>query len=192
MREPVFTRSNVPSGDDACALFASCQFITITNCLFSTRWAAFRFGAGIARNIAVSNCVLRQVLGCPIKLRCQPGSIYENMSFSNLLFDDVSGPISIGAGTQRPSDPPAPGTGGIVRNISFSNISGTVVTKPTPLDNSTMTGVSNAGGTALVHHPERRTGQYDREHLAQRRPLDVRRRRHGGGRRAARAAAHRQ
>ncbi len=43
------------------------------------------------------------------------------------------------------ADGPVEGTGGIVRHISFSNITGTVVTKPTALDNSTMTGVSNPG-----------------------------------------------
>ncbi|HTW94297.1 MAG TPA: glycosyl hydrolase family 28 protein, partial [Tepidisphaeraceae bacterium] len=115
---------NVQCGDDACAMFGSCQFMTITNSTFSTRWSTFRFGGGIARNIAVSNCVCYQVYGCPIKLRCAPGSIYENMSFSDLVFQDVTGPISIGAGPEHlrrrrhenPTTSALPG--GIVRNIS--------------------------------------------------------------------------
>ncbi len=140
------TNCDVQSQDDACALFGSCQFVTITNCSFSTRWSVFRFGGGTAKNITVSNCLLSVVYGCPIKLRCGPGSRFENISFSNLVMDQVTGPISIGLGTQHrragaaalPSasetnvaeDPSvAPG---IVRNITFSNIRATVG-KPGPL-----------------------------------------------------------
>lgn len=53
----------VLSGDDACALFGSCQYVTVTNSSFSTRWSCFRFGSGVARNVAVSNCILHQVFG---------------------------------------------------------------------------------------------------------------------------------
>jgi polygalacturonase len=132
--------------DDACALFGSCQFVTITNSFFSTRWSCFRFGGGIAENIAVSNCIIYQLFGCPIKLRCEPGSRYENMSFSNLIFKDVTGPISIGAGTQRPvAADSKPSEIAIVRNISFNNISGNVITKPEHLDGSTYSGATNPG-----------------------------------------------
>ena len=48
----------VKSQDDACAMFGSCQNITITNSYFSTRWSVFRFGGGQVENIAVSNCLL--------------------------------------------------------------------------------------------------------------------------------------
>jgi hypothetical protein len=137
---------NVRCQDDACALFGSCKFVMVTNCSFSTRWSVFRFGGGVAENIVVSNCVMSQVFGCPIKLRCQPGSRYENMSFSNLIFQDVSGPISIGAGPQREGDNRAANTpGGIVRNISFSNISGNVLTKETKLDDSEQVGLNRPG-----------------------------------------------
>src|SRR5712692_807402 len=57
----------VQSQDDACALFGSCKFVTVTNCTFSTRWSVFRFGGGVAENITDSNCVLYEVYGCPIK-----------------------------------------------------------------------------------------------------------------------------
>jgi polygalacturonase len=57
----------VLSQDDACALFGSCRFVTVTNSVFSTRWSVFRFGGGTANNITVSNCVLSQVFGCPIE-----------------------------------------------------------------------------------------------------------------------------
>lgn len=148
------TNCDVQSQDDACALFGSCKFVTVTNCTFSTRWSVFRFGGGIAENITVSNCLLNEVYGCPIKMRCGPGSRFENISFSNLVMTNVTGPISIGLGARRhqSSANPAPTTQanslpsasetnteennslppGVVRNISFSNLRVTVA-KPMPL-----------------------------------------------------------
>ncbi len=126
----------VQSQDDACALFGSCKFVTVTNCSFSTRWSVFRFGGGIAENIAVSNCLLYQVYGCPIKIHGTPGSRFENMSFSNLVLQDVTGPIniSVGPSSRQDASPAAqPKPPAIARNISFSNIHGTVTTNPGPL-----------------------------------------------------------
>jgi len=119
--------------DDACALFGSCKFVTVANCTFSTRWSVFRFGGGTAENIVVSNCVIYETYGCPIKLHCSAGSRFENMSFSNLIMKDVTGPIYIGAGAGRRNNQPAdeanPRPAGIVRNISFNNIRGNVVAR---------------------------------------------------------------
>ena len=142
--------------DDACALFGSCKFVTVTNCAFSTRWSVFRFGGGEAENIVVSNCLIYDTYGCPIKMRCGPGSRFENMTFSNLVMRNVTGPISIGVGGNRrrrpapetqgqaqnnaqPATQPRAGTGaqiedagtqpiqgGVVRNITFSEIRATV------------------------------------------------------------------
>ena len=120
----------VKCGDDACALFGSCRYITVTNCYFSTRWSVFRFGGGHAGDIAISNCVLKEVYGCPMKFQGDPGSMFENISFSDLVLDDVTGPISIsvGKGQRRASDAALPAVlpPVVVRNISFSNIHGTV------------------------------------------------------------------
>jgi polygalacturonase len=120
---------DVQCQDDACALFGSCKFVTVTNCSFSTRWSVFRFGGGEAENITVSNCLIYDTFGCPIKLRCGPGSRYENMSFSNLVMRNVTGPISIGLGPQRlpAAGSPPPERPGVVRNISFHNIHATVI-----------------------------------------------------------------
>lgn len=139
-RYVMVSNCTVLSEDDACALFGSCRFITITNSSFSTRWSVFRFGGGEARDVAVSNCVLHQVFGCPIKFQGTKGSRFENMSFSNLILDEVTGPISISIGppaprkhrggtpsaaiSQQDAEPP------VVRNVSFSNIHGTVMTTP--------------------------------------------------------------
>lgn len=138
---------DVESQDDACALFGSCKFVTVSDCSFSTRWSVFRFGGGVAENIAISNCLIYETYGCPIKMRCGPGSRFENISFSNLVMNKVTGPISIGLGPRgRPPvppgqtpppqpvvpEPPSNEPAGIVRNITFSNIRATVVV-PQPL-----------------------------------------------------------
>lgn len=123
----------VETQDDACALFGSCKDVKVTSCYFSTRWSVFRFGGGIAENITVSNCVLDQVFGCPFKFHGSPGSRFENMSFSDILLKDVTGPIGISVGpSSRPGDE-GEREPGVVRNISFSNIRGTVVANPPPL-----------------------------------------------------------
>lgn len=150
--------------DDACALFGSCKFVTVTNCVFSTRWSVFRFGGGFAENIAISNCVLYQVFGCPIKFQGNPGSRYENISFSNLVLEEVTGPIhvSIGPRGSRPATPGAPPTPStaydastgapagtttpaVLRNVSFSNIHGTVTTNPPQLPDTKFTSNANPG-----------------------------------------------
>ena len=116
--------------DDACALFGSCRFVTVTDCTFSTRWSVFRFGGGAAENIAVSNCIMDVVFGCPIKLHGSANSRFENMSFSNLIMNHVTGPISIGLGARRRrSEIPASGqTNSVAGAIASANTN--IVTSP--------------------------------------------------------------
>lgn len=119
--------------DDACALFGSCQFVTVTNCTFSTRWSVFRFGGGTVKNITVSNCLIYDTYGCPIKIGAG-GMQLENLSFSNLILQNVTGPIGINFSKRGRSEGGAPGgvvPEAFVRNISFSHIRATVVKEPT-------------------------------------------------------------
>ena len=123
---------DVQCQDDACALFGSNKFVTITNCSFSTRWSIFRFGGGESQNITVTNCLIYETYGCPIKISAGRASI-ENFSFSNIIMRNVTGPIGIGFSgpsntnsnnnTQNTTKP-------FMRNISFSSIRATVVEKP--------------------------------------------------------------
>ena len=128
--------------------------MTVTDCTFSTRWSVFRFGGGSAENIAVSNCIIDVVFGCPIKLHGSPNSRFENMSFSNLIMNHVTGPISIGLGTrQRRSEIPASGQpnaiAGTISNASTNSISnnntnnspGGFAPEPTPEELVQTTGV---------------------------------------------------
>ena len=120
---------DVTCQDDACALFGSNKFVTVTNCTFSTRWSVFRFGGGEAENITVSNCVIYDTYGCPIKMRCGPSGRLENITFSNLILKNVTGPISIGLDSTRRSGSAqtTQSLKGVVHNIAFNGIRATVV-----------------------------------------------------------------
>jgi hypothetical protein len=103
------------------------QDIVITNCLMSTRWAAIRSGGdhrGGIRNVAVSNCVIRDTYGCGIKLQISGNATMENMAFSNIVMDKVSCPISLRLGNHHYNgerrDPAFPF--GTMKNILFNNI----------------------------------------------------------------------
>jgi polygalacturonase len=130
----------IECGDDACALFGSNRDVTVTNCTFSTRWSVFRFGEGVTENVTVSNCIIYDTFGCPIKMQVGKGTRLENFLFSNLLMTNVTGPVYIGLGapprsveawwnwTPNPAEPDLPG--GIVRNIVFDGIRATIAPAP--------------------------------------------------------------
>jgi hypothetical protein len=120
----MLSNCTVKAQDDACAMFGSCRNITIMNCFFSTRWSVFRFGGGYAENIVISNCILDEVYGCAIKFQGDGDSRFENISFSNLVLKDVTGPISMSLGG---ADGAKGGSSAVARNISFSHLRGTVI-----------------------------------------------------------------
>jgi polygalacturonase len=145
--------------DDACALFGSCKFVTVTGCSFSTRWSVFRFGGGTAENITVSNCIIDVVFGCPIKLHGSSNSRFENMLFSNLVMNHVTGPISIGLGARRrrQSEPVAGGqTNAMTSAVSSATNTVPVVATNTITDTNTVanTTTNMPGGFAPEPTPE--------------------------------------
>ena len=126
------TNCDVQCQDDACALFGSNKFVTVTNCTFSTRWSIFRFGGGESQNIAISNCLIYDTYGCPIKISSGRANI-ENLTFSNIVMRNVTGPIGIGfSGSSRnnSSNNNQPVTKPFIRNIAFNGIRATVVAQP--------------------------------------------------------------
>ncbi len=119
-------------------LFGSNKFVTVTNCSFSTRWSIFRFGGGEAENITVTNCIIYDTYGCPIKMNCGSRSRFENMLFSNLVLKNVTGPISIGLSSRRrQNDDGTQPAAGIIRNIAFNGLRGNVITEPLKHDDIT-------------------------------------------------------
>lgn len=123
---------DVQCQDDACALFGSNKFVTITNCSFSTRWSIFRFGGGESQNIVITNCLIYDTYGCPVKISAGRASI-ENFTFSNIVMRNVTGPIGIGfsgPSNNNPANATQPTTKPFIRNIVFNAIRATVVAKP--------------------------------------------------------------
>jgi hypothetical protein len=123
---------DIQTQDDACALFGSCRNVMVTNSSFSTRWSVFRFGGGNPENVTISNCIIYETYGCPIKLHFGPESRVQNILFSNIVLKDVTGPISIdlsdrSRGNNATTPPPA--EKGFLRNIRFEGIQGTVVSE---------------------------------------------------------------
>ena len=120
---------DVQCQDDACALFGSNKWVTITNCSFSTRWSIFRFGGGECEDITVTNCLIYETYGCAIKMRAGARTRLENILFSNLVMKDVTGPVSIGldSTSRRRPDDTRPHVPGIVRNIAFRGLRASVV-----------------------------------------------------------------
>ncbi|RPD40577.1 glycoside hydrolase family 28 protein [Chitinophaga barathri] len=123
---------DVQCQDDACALFGSNRFVTVTNCSFSTRWSIFRFGGGESQNIAISNCLIYDTFGCPIKISAGRASI-ENLTFSNIIMRNVTGPIGIGFSGASGNNASANAIKKpFIRNIVFNGIRATVAAKPEP------------------------------------------------------------
>ncbi len=131
---------DVTCQDDACALFGGNKFVTVTNSTFSTRWSIFRIGGGETENITVSNCVIYETYGCPIKMHFGRTSKAQNITFSNIIMKDVTGPITVGfngaprrrnaPAADAPASPPAEQPPiGFVRNIAFNGIRATVVAR---------------------------------------------------------------
>jgi len=123
---------DVQCQDDACALFGSNKFVTISNSSFSTRWSIFRFGSGESQNIAITNCLIYDTYGCPIKISAGRANI-ENLTFSNVVMRNVTGPIGIGfSGTSgnNANDNTQNASRPFIRNIVFNAIRATVVAKP--------------------------------------------------------------
>ncbi len=101
-QDVVISDCHIRCGDDAIALKtntdAPCRNITVTNCVLSSRWAAFRFGPearGNFENITVSNCVIHDTFGCGIKLQMNEGAQMKDILFDNLVMENVTGPISL-------------------------------------------------------------------------------------------------
>ncbi len=137
--EDVFvSESSFSCGDDAIAIYKSARRILISNCVLSSRWAAIRIGpfsTGIFRGISVSNCLIHDTYGAAIKLQMVEGGVMEDLSFSDLAMENVTGPISLrlagwrGWRLERPQSLPT----GVMREIRFSNIRATVAADAHPL-----------------------------------------------------------
>jgi len=134
---------HIKCGDDAIALKTNstlpCRNITVTNCVLSTRWAAFRFGPearGNFEEITVSNCVIHDTFGCGIKLQMNEGAQMKNIVFNNLVMENVTGPISLRLANWVSGSIPREGNEsrpiGTFQNVLFSNIRARIAANSQP------------------------------------------------------------
>ncbi|NIJ45943.1 polygalacturonase [Wenyingzhuangia heitensis] len=89
------------TSDDSICLQTSrpdkpCKFITITNCVFTSKWAAMRIGLasrGDFESVTVSNCTFHDILDSGLKIQMNEGGVMKNMTFSNIVMKNVPRPI---------------------------------------------------------------------------------------------------
>ncbi len=169
---------NIHSGDDSIALKtiepgAPCRDVVITNCILSSDCAAIRVGPDAVENIeriCVSNCVIRDTRLNGIKIQMAFGVVMRDMVFSNIVMDNVTGPISLrlagwklGAGNAWAVFDDSNWQQGELHNILFENIrarvpadqikscisiTGTPQTKPHAITFSNLDISFAGGGTA--------------------------------------------
>lgn len=130
------------TSDDSICLQASradrpCRDIVVSDCIFVSKWAGMRIGMsslGDFENVAVSNCIFRDISDAGLKIQMCEGGTMKNMVFSNLVMQRVPRPVFMTfnrfrLGVDTPEEiPPMQAMG----NMQFNNIS---------VDNSALTDV---------------------------------------------------
>lgn len=89
------------TSDDSICLQTSkpdkpCKNITITNCVFTSKWAGMRIGLasrGDFESVTVSNCTFHDIQDSGLKIQMNEGGEMKNMIFSNLIMNNVPRPI---------------------------------------------------------------------------------------------------
>ncbi len=105
------TNSNFDNSDDSICLQASqpdkpCKNITVSNCVFSTKWGGMRIGLlsrGNIESVTVTSCVFRDIQDSGLKIQQNEGGEMKNMVFSNLVMENVPRPIFMTFCQQRAS-----------------------------------------------------------------------------------------
>lgn len=137
---------NIHSGDDSICPKSTTERFTenmvVRNCRAISHTSAFKCGTssrGGFRNITVTDCDFSDTRMGVIKLMIVDGGLLENIRVSNIVANNVEGPIFIRLGnrgrsyaapTEQVYDSKVKAEGlppGIVRNIRISNIQATVV-----------------------------------------------------------------
>lgn len=126
---------DLDTGDDAICLKSTrstpCANVVVTGCIIRSVWGALKIGtesAGDFRNIIFSDIVIRDTHGGGLKIISMDGSRLENVMVSNIIMDNVSGPIFIRLGARLRSYHPDQEKRevGVLKNVTLKNITGTV------------------------------------------------------------------
>ena len=95
------SNSSFDTSDDSICIQASriekpSKNIVVTNCIFKSKWAGMRIGLlsrGNIESVAVSNCTFRDIDDAGLKIQLNEGGEMKNMTFSNLVMNNVPRPI---------------------------------------------------------------------------------------------------
>lgn len=129
-------------GDDCIALITSSadrpvRNLTIANCILKSRCSGIRIGprsAGDFENITVSNCIMYDCFLGGVKLGVFEGAEIRNCSFSNLVMQNVTCPISMFVATWPDIGsldlPPRMMPPGKIRHLQFRGIRAVVKLDP--------------------------------------------------------------
>lgn len=123
------TNCSFDTSDDSICLQTSrvdrpCRDVVISNCTFTSKWAGVRIGLlsrGNFENVAISNCVFRDIQDAGLKIQMCEGADMCNLSFSNLAMRGVPRPVFMTLGRQRccVDAPEGLPSSGRLRRISF-------------------------------------------------------------------------
>ena len=126
------SNSAFDTSDDSICLQTSrpdkpCRNIVISNCIFISKWAGIRIGLlsrGDFSNVAVTNCIFRDIEDSGLKIQMCEGAEMKNMSFSNLIMENVPRPVFMTFGQQRVHKDAPPGVAPMkaMHNMTFSNL----------------------------------------------------------------------
>ncbi len=97
------------NSDDCICLQSSrvdkpCNRVTVTNCVFKTKWAGMRIGLlsmGDISGVTVSNCTFNDILDSGLKIQLNEGGSLSDMTFTNLVMNNVPRPIFLTFCKQR-------------------------------------------------------------------------------------------
>lgn len=95
------SNSSFDTSDDSICLQTSradkpCKDIVVTNCVFTSKWAAMRIGLasrGDFESVTVSNCTFHDIQDSGLKIQMNEGGEMKNMSFTNLVMRNVPRPV---------------------------------------------------------------------------------------------------
>lgn len=112
------SNSTFDNSDDSICLQASrpdtpCKNISISNCHFTTQWGGMRIGLlsrGTIESVTVTNCTFRDIKDSGLKIQQNEGGEMRNMTFSNLVMNNVPRPIFMTFTQQRASVETTEGT----------------------------------------------------------------------------------
>jgi len=95
------TNSNFDNSDDCICLQTSrpdkpCRNVVVSNCIFTTKWGGMRIGLlsrGNIESVTVTNCTFRDIQDSGLKIQQNEGGEMKNLTFSNLVMENVPRPI---------------------------------------------------------------------------------------------------